>query len=261
MEVEMKNSKPLVFWLLLIIGATGVSNTLSLLFYTSANIGTLFPGVVGSILMIYAVLRYLILKGSPVISNTLLRRLIVAAVAIFLTSFVVIEAIIIVNGNSDEEIETDYLIILGAGLRGESVSLTLMERLEKGIEFLTQYPDAKVVVSGGQGRGESITEAEAMRRYLVRKGIDEERIIKEDRATSTMENMKFSKEIIDMQSGRYTQDITIITSDFHMLRAKMLARRNGLNPRGITCNTPVQVRINCYIREYFAFVKSFLLDK
>ncbi|HHV98796.1 MAG TPA: YdcF family protein [Clostridiaceae bacterium] len=257
----MQKGKLRIFWLMLIVGVAGVANTLALFFYTSANIGTLFPGAAGSLLIIYAVLRYIIRKGSPVISSTLLRRLIVSLAAVFLVSFVIIEAIIIVNSYSDEVVETDYLIILGAGLRGERVSLTLMERLEKGIEFLTQYPDVKVVVSGGQGRGESITEAEAMRRYLVGKGIDEERIIKEDRATSTMENMKFSKEILDKQSGKDTKDITIITSDFHMLRAKMLARRNGLNPRGITCNTPVQVRINCYIREYFAFIKSFLLDK
>jgi len=261
MEVEMKKSKPLIFWLLLIIGAIGVTNTLALSFYTSANIGTLFPGAVGGFLMLYAVFRYVIRKGSPIISNAVLRKSIVLIVVIFIISFAIVEVLIVANGNSDEMIETDYLIILGAGLRGERVSLTLMERLERGIEFLQQYPEAKVIVSGGQGRGESITEAEAMRRYLVGKGIDEERIIKEDKATSTMENMKYSKEILDKQGDKGTGDITIITSDFHMLRAKMLAKRNGLNPRGITCNTPIQVRVNCYIREYFAFIKSFFLDK
>ena len=262
-EDQMKKSKTLAltFWLLIIVGAIGVANTLTLSFYTNSNIGTLFPGAVGSFLILYAVVRYVFRKGCPIISNLVLRRLIVLIVIIFIVSFVVIEVMIIANGNSDEMTQTDYLIILGAGLRGDRVSLTLMERLEKGIEFLTQHPDTKVIVSGGQGRGETITEAEAMRRYLVGKGIDEERIIKEDRATSTMENMKFSKEILDGQGNEGIGDITIITSDFHMLRAKMLARRNGLNPRGITCNTPIQVRINCYIREYFAFIKSLFLDK
>ncbi len=256
----MRKRLPLIFWLLLFAGTAGVANTLGLLFYTATNIGTLFPGAIGSFLIFYAFFRYVVHKGQPVISNVPLRRLIAIIVAIFLVSFVAVEIMIIVNGTSDEMIETDYLIILGAGLRGEAVSLTLMERLEKGLEFLKQYPDAKVIVSGGQGRGETITEAEAMKRYLVRKGIDEERIIKEDRATSTMENIKFSKEILDGQRGKDTRNITIITSDFHMLRAKMLARRNGLNPRGLACSTPIQVRINCYIREYFAIIKSLLLD-
>lgn len=257
----MSRNKPLIFWLMIAIGTAGVLNTLALSFFTNINIGTVIPGAAGGFIIIYAIIRYGIRKGMPLVSNRMLRRIFSAAIILFAVSFIAIEGLIIADGNSHDKVKTDYLIILGAGLRGETVSLTLMERLEKGVGYLKEYPDAKVIVSGGQGRGESITEAEAMRRYLVRKGIGEERIIKEDRATSTMENIKFSKEILEKQKNGNTTNVMIITSDFHMMRAKMLAARNGLKPYGVACYTPVSVRLNCYIREYLAVIKSLLLDR
>jgi uncharacterized SAM-binding protein YcdF (DUF218 family) len=175
--------------------------------------------------------------------------------------FLAIESILVINGRSDTDTETDYLIILGAGLKGETPSPILYRRLDAGVDYLLKCPGAQVVVSGGQGRGEEITEAEAMRRYLVSKGITQDRIIVENRSTSTMENFKYSKKLIEQQSGKTVSEITLITSNFHVFRAKMLAGRNNLKSYAISCKTPAMVTVQMYIREYFALFKSFAVDR
>jgi len=157
-----------------------------------------------------------------------IKRLIPAILVLLVVQFVVVELLLIGNAVPDQEKETEYLIILGAGLNGETPSLSLYERLKTGLDYLLKYPDTKVVVSGGQGRGESITEAEAMRRYLIANGISHDRILSESMATSTMENFKYSKKLIEEVTGKPVGEISFVTSSFHILRSKKLAKRNGL---------------------------------
>lgn len=188
-------------------------------------------------------------------------KVVVALFIIFLLQFVVLEGLIFFNGWSDDEVRTDYLFILGAGVNGEEISLSLKSRLDAGLRYLLKYPDTKAVLTGGQGRGEDITEAEAMRRYLVANGIDESRIIIEPSSTNTMENFKLSTELIRQKTGKPVSEITFVTNDFHVMRAKMLARRNGLIAHAVSCKTPRQVVLQMYLREYFALIKSFLIDR
>lgn len=158
--------------------------------------------------------------------------------------------------------KTDYLVILGAGLNGDKLSLSLLKRMEKSVEYLKLNPDSTVVVSGGQGPNETISEAEAMKRYLVSNGIKEEQIIKEDKSTNTMENLKFTKKKLDevnKKEGNY--EITIVTSGFHMFRSKILAARNGFKAHGYPSSTYAVLIPNFYIREYFAVIKSFIFDR
>lgn len=177
-----------------------------------------------------------------------------------LLSFLVIEGMILYHAKSQEKIQTDYAIILGAGLWGEDLSLTLFHRLNESLEYLKAFPETKVVVSGGQGPGENITEAEAMKRFLMKNGIDEGRILLEDKSTSTYENMLFSSNIIEREEGTKNKEVIIITSDFHMLRAKMLASRVGLIPYGISSDSVDYLKPYYYSREYLAIIKSFLID-
>ena len=102
-----------------------------------------------------------------------------------LASFVIIEALIIQAAISKHREKTDYLMILGAGLRGEVPSTALYQRLYASLEYIKLNPTVKVVVSGGRGPGETITEAEAMKRFLVKHGIAGEQVIKEDKSTNT----------------------------------------------------------------------------
>lgn len=257
----MSKLKNTIYKVLIFLGISGIADTLCLLFYTNINFGTLLPGLIGFLFITYAILKLKVYRNRHLIKNNILRNSVKTAIALIILSFFIIETLIICYSKSQENVRSDYLIILGAGIRGETVSLTLKERLDKGIEYLNKYKDTKVVVSGGQGFGEKISEAEAMKRYLVNNEINTNRIIKEDKSSSTMENFKFSKNVLCNLKGSKDSKIMIITSDFHMLRSKMLARRNGFNPYGISCSTPVSVRLNNYMREYFALIKSYFLDR
>lgn len=194
------------------------------------------------------------------INNKWVRVLLKALVIVGVISFIIIEGIIIFSSTSEETARVDYLVILGAGLNGKELSLALQSRVEKGLEYLKRNPDISVVVSGGQGLGEEITEAEAMKKYLVDRGIKEDRIIKEEKSTSTMENFKYTKEILFKYKSEGIR-VLIVTNDFHMFRAKMLAKRNGFISYGIPSKTPWSILLSCYIREYFAIVKSLILDR
>ncbi len=187
------------------------------------------------------------------------KRIFAVVLLLLLLQFAAIEGLIILNGRSDAEVRTDFLIIPGAGLKGRIISPALQSRLDAGLRYLQKNPDVKVVVSGGQGRGEDITEAEAMREFLTANGIDESRVLSEPNATSTMENFKFSKALIEQESGKPASEITFVTNSFHVLRAKMLSGRNGLNANAIACDTWKDLPLY-YLREYFAIIKSFFID-
>ncbi len=196
---------------------------------------------------------------SRVKRKTNTKKVVVTVLVLLILQFIVIEGLIALNGKSDTEARTDFLIILGARLNGRTISPSLQSRLDAGLLYLRKYPDVKVVVSGGQGRGEEITEAEAMREFLIANGIDEDRIMTEPNATSTMENFIFSKTLINKQTGKSVSDITFVTNSFHVLRAKMLAGRNALNARAISADT-FHIAPLIYLREYFALIKSFIFD-
>jgi len=244
----------------------GVIDTLLLLLFNGGvNLGTILPGFVGGVLILLGFGKAFLRKSMPLGKARpwvlKARRGVVALSLIGLISFLVVEGEIIINSQPDPVAEVDYLIILGAGLNGEQLSRTLWERMQKGLNYLERFPKVKVVLSGGQGPGEKISEAEGMRRFLVEQGISDERILKEDRSTSTMENFRFSKDILVQQLDfQNLEKVAVITNDFHLFRSKILARRNGLIPLGIPSPTPWYLVPNVYLREYFAVVKSLIFD-
>lgn len=147
----------------------------------------------------------------------------------------------------------DYLIVLGARVKGTVPSLALQYRINMAAEYLTRNKSTIAIVSGGQGNGEEISEAEAMKRGLLKYGIDESRIILEDRSTSTYENIKYSKQLIPegVLKG------FLVTNDFHVYRAEKIAASQGLKLPGIAADTPKVVLVKSYIREYLAITKFY----
>ncbi len=167
--------------------------------------------------------------------------------------FMIVEGFIVVNGMGiNVPAQSDYLIVLGARVRGENLSLTLKARLDVAYEYLIENPNTKAVLSGGQGAGEDISEAEAMRRYLVGKGIDESRLCLEDQSTDTSENLKYSFNIIDAQ--KEDASVIVVTNRFHVLRSKMIAKDLGKDVSGIGANTLPYLIPTYYLREFFAVV-------
>ncbi|NLP45858.1 MAG: YdcF family protein [Epulopiscium sp.] len=180
--------------------------------------------------------------------------------SLFLLSFLLVEGLILYEGNKFENIEVDYVLVLGARLYGDVPSLSLVERLKTAYNYLDEHKNAKVVVSGGQGPGEDITEAEAMKRDLVDRGIDPNRIIKEDTSTNTFENLQFSLTKIQEVDTVSVTEIAIVSNDFHLFRAKMLAKRAGVQPYGLPAKTPPMSMVKSYLREYLAVFKSWIFD-
>ena len=127
------------------------------------------------------------------------------------------------------------LIVLGCQVRGETPSQTLRERMDAALVYLRDNPDAACVLSGGQGSGERISEAECMRRYLVANGVSESRLYLEDRSKSTYENIVFSRIIIDKNGLNPT--LAIATDGYHQYRAQWFAKHAGMVPGAVTSHT------------------------
>ena len=148
----------------------------------------------------------------------------------------------------------DFLIILGARVKGEDPSPVLASRIDTAAKYLKENKNSIVIASGSKGPGETISEAEAIKRELVMQGMKESRIILEDRSTNTYENIKFSKRLIP---PRAKQGI-VVTNTFHMYRALSISDYQGLSVKGLPAVTPWGAVLKSYSREYLAITKFYL---
>lgn len=243
--------------------------------------------VVGAIISIYSLILILIwgnisfsyiflFMGVCILAHHILRkryklkggikkmhRVVNILVATFLLFFIILDGIIILYPKNNTE-KSELLMVLGAGVNGRTPSLTLKGRLDKAVEYVENYDkDIYIIVTGGQGEGEDISEALCMKEYLVKAGISEDKIIMEDKSTSTAENFMYSKKIIKEELDIDVRDssIKVITNDFHSFRSNMLGERNGYeNLNFYSSKTYWPLIPIYYVREAFAFVKSYLLD-
>ncbi|ACL76788.1 YdcF family protein [Ruminiclostridium cellulolyticum] len=247
---------------LYLLAVAGITDTIIIAKRSGGmDLGILLPAVGGACIILWALFKK---TGLYRKKQNLFGKLIKVFTGLFLVwlvSFIIITAIIITSAIPDKEQQVDSVIVLGAGLKGETPTLVLKKRLDYTLEYYKLNPDVRIIVSGGQGKGETITEAEAMKRYLVKHNIHENIILKEERSTSTYENMQYSKNLYENTMGKPLGKVMIITNDFHMFRAKILAKRAGLKPYGISSGTPWYLYPNVCLREYFALFKSLLLDR
>ncbi len=190
-----------------------------------------------------------------------LKKVLVPLAVVALICFVALEAVVVSGAVQKDRAKADYIVVLGAGLRGDQLSLTLKQRLDATLEC---EQGETIVVTGGQGWNESMPEAVAMRRYLTEQGIEAERILVEDQSTNTNENLDNAKEMIEAHSGKDLADlkVKIISSDYHSSRAKMIANRHGyVQMTTYGAGTHPLLIPSFYIREGLALVKSFLFDR
>lgn len=191
----------------------------------------------------------------------LLKRIIIILFSIGMSIFIIIEGIIIYNGHHYDKERPDYLMVLGAGLRGSKISTSLLYRLETAVEYNRLYPDVKIIVSGGQGPDEDISEAKAMKDYLVSQGIDESLIISEDKSTNTYENFLFTKKILEDETGEEDFTITVISNNFHMYRAKYLGEQVGFECLGYPAPSHVASSFIFHTREFFGVIKAYIFKR
>lgn len=187
-----------------------------------------------------------------------LKKLTKITMAVCIPVCAVMISFIAIKGNvNSTTFNEGYVIVLGSGLKGNRILLPLQKRLNKCLEYISHNPNAIIIVSGGQGEEEAISEALAMERYLVANGVSKEKIIREDKSTDTYENFKFSKRLIDsLSKGSDTEpSIVCITNDFHAYRASRIAVRQGFEVNSYSAKLPLYLRPPTYLREVLSMFK------
>lgn len=225
------------------------------------NFGVIMPAVIGLCCFVYSVI--LLRTKGPIIKNKGLRIAFIAVFILCSLFFVTVEALIIADPythGKQQAGKVDTVIVLGCGIWPDGrPTLALAMRLDKAIEYYEENPHVNIVVSGGQGPNEPYPEALAMEEYLVNHRVPKEKIYKEDKSTSTRENFEFSRRLMNIPDNRI-EKIVFITNDFHVFRARILAHRFGFEAYAIAAPTPRVIILNSYLREFFAFVKSMVVD-
>ena len=149
-----------------------------------------------------------------------------------------------------EDPQNDYVIVLGAGVNGTQPSLSLAERLHATQAYLEAYPESIAILSGGQGDNEDITEAKCMYDWLTARGIDPARLRMEDQATSTEENLRFSLDLIEAETGTRPDTVAVISAEYHLARASLLAKNEGITMLGYSAESTNKFFLcNMYLRE------------
>ena len=230
--------------LCLAVGGFLVLDTLIVCCLSNYNLGVILPAVLGLPLLLLGLLWGRMDAGFWLF----LRRLVLVCYGLGCLFLLFLGSLMLRAIDRGEHGDYDALIVLGAAVHGDRVTWVLSNRLDTAYDYAVAHPNTTLVVSGGQGDGESVTEASAMAGYLVRRGIDQSRILQEDKATSTAENFAFSKKIIDEQLG---PDATIgfVTTRFHVYRAGRVALKGGIPARGLGAPDVWYLAINNFLRE------------
>lgn len=159
--------------------------------------------------------------------------------------------------------ETQAIVVLGCQVKPWGPSILLQDRLDKALEYWKEHPETVIVVSGAQGPDEPSTEARAMADYLMEKGVPEDKILLEEKSHNTIQNLTYSKQLLEERGYDMSGGAAIVSNGFHLTRAKMLAGRVGYENISTLAapSSHVPSRLKMYIREPIALVKSFVLDR
>lgn len=175
------------------------------------------------------------------------------AVGVATLIFVIVESLIFTGFSANAPQGADVLIVLGAQWKENGPSIVLRMRLDKAVEYLQANPDTKVIVSGGQGANEPISEAAGMSGYLEEKGIAPERILQEPDSANTYENLANSAALLN----REQDTVVIVTNNFHIYRAVKTARKIGYeNVSGLAAPSSLGMLPNNMLREFLAVLKN-----
>jgi len=186
--------------------------------------------------------------------------------AVGLAVFAALQIYIQLRSRTDVQGEPDVMVIFGCQVRESGPSLMLLERLDAALDYLEVHPETAVVVSGGQGRDEPETEAQAMYEYLTRHGVDSARIHLEDRSRNTWQNVRRTMDLLQKDLGLDPEEdraVLAVSSGFHLARIEMLWQR-GQGGELNTLAAPVGdvfSAVRHFFREPLALVKSFLFDR
>lgn len=203
----------------------------------------------GSILLGWLLSRRELLERIP----RWVRQTTAGVLAFGILLFVVVEGMILSEFAATAEPGAEYVIVLGAQWKENGPSDVLRRRLDKALVYLRENPDAKVIVSGGQGENEPLSEADGMREYLLGAGIPEERILTETESFNTKQNLEYSSRFLNSQEDR----VVLVTNNFHMFRALRIARKQGYQrAEGLAASSVYGFLPNNMLREFLSLVKN-----
>ena len=179
---------------------------------------------------------------------------------VFILVIILMEVDIITFGLRSKPIKSDCIIILGCSVYGKAPSPFLQERLMKGIKLFREGYAEHIIVSGGKGPGEDISEAEAMKKFILSKGLKEENIIIEDKSKTTMENLTFSKE--KMKERNFNSAI-IVSNKYHLKRVSLMIKKLKMDASysGVFLKQYKSLEIKGFIREIPGVIKYYILRK
>lgn len=229
---------------LFMVGMVLIVESLIISTLSNFNLGVILPAFFGVPLVALAFLlphmRHGFLCG--------LKWFVVGCYGVAILIFLVCGVLILSGQHRQEDVQADAIIVLGAAVHGDKVTWVLENRLNTAKTYLDEHPDALCIVSGGQGAGESVSEASAMKKYLVERGVEPDRVVLEDRATNTIENFRYSKDIIDRRIGP-DACIGFVTTNFHCYRAGRVALAEGVDAVGIPAPDVWYLTVNNFLRE------------
>ncbi|BDF45144.1 YdcF family protein [Eisenbergiella sp.] len=183
-----------------------------------------------------------------------MRKLMIAVVLLGAAVFLFVEGLLISRFSSKGVPDLDYLIVLGAQMRESGPSKALALRLDTAAAYLVENEGTLVVVSGGKGSNEPVSEAQGMYDYLTAKGIAPDRILLEDRSTNTKENLEYSRSLIPEEAS-----VGIVTNNFHVYRSTRLAASLGYSTvYGLAAPSDTAMQANNMVREFFGVIKDLL---
>lgn len=219
------------------------------------NIGNLTGAILSALLFFYGVFHdrvhvFLSRAWQGKGGKAVLGVVVLLVVCVLVTA--VIETAGMVRAAMNRPPENTTAVVLGCSVKGSRPSTILKERMDAAYDYLTENPDAVCVLSGGQGKGEDISEAECMYRYLTEKGIAAERLLLEDASTTTEENLLFSMQLLEKQG--LSGEITIVTSEFHEYRANKMAERLGITSYSTPSHTFFLYLPTYYVRELYGIL-------
>ena len=196
----------------------------------------------------------------------ILRKLIAVLLLLAVLAFGALEAVVVSGGHDDIQGEPNVMIILGAKVESWGPSVLLRNRLDTALDYLEDHPKVLVVVSGGQGSNEPVSEAQSMKDYLVAHGVKEKQILMEDQSHNTWQNMNFTFDLLKEQGyGDQMGQVLVVSNGFHLARSRMLFRRVWKGTYTLSTlaapSTNLSAAFKSYLREPVALVKSFVLDR
>lgn len=250
---------------LILTGLLLIIDSLWLLTMSKIHFGIILPLIIGIVFILLAIFDHFVLSLTHQYKSLkIIWRITQIGFGIWLISLAAFFGFMhLQSSQQGASPQVDAIMVLGGGIEKDQPTPSVKQRLDATIPISIKNPQAPLIVTGGVGYNDSLSEAEVMTNYLSKiHHIDKRRIFQENQSTSTQENFSNSQAILQQLQIGLDQPIAVITNDFHLARALAIGKRQGYsNLYGINAPTPLYMRYNNWLREYFAYLSGWLLNE